>query len=69
MKYTEDLIALADFRDSRIVDTLTELNVKLWEYEGSPISNVSLYYRLVRCQGNSPLEDSQRTTDWESSPL
>lgn len=63
MKYTEDLIALADFRDSRIVDTLTELNVKLWEYEGSPISIVSMYYRLVRCQGNSPLEDSQRTTN------
>ena len=46
-KYASDLLARARLTDSKTVDTPIELNVHLTPSGGKPLSNPSLYRRLV----------------------
>ena len=46
-KYASDLLSRAGLTDSKIVDTPVELNAHLTPSGGKPLSNPSLYRRLV----------------------
>ena len=46
-KYTSELLSRAGLTDSKTVDNLVELNAHLTPTEGKPLSNPSLYKRLV----------------------
>ena len=46
-KYASDLLSRAGLTDSKTVDTPVELNAHLTPSEGKPLSNPSLYRRLV----------------------
>ena len=46
-KYAFDLLSRAGLTDSRTVDTPVELNAHLTPSRGKPLSNPSLYRRLV----------------------
>ena len=46
-KYASDLLSRAGLTDSKTVDTLVELNAHLTLLGGKPLSNPSLYRRLV----------------------
>ena len=46
-KYASDLLSLAGLTDSKTVDTLVELNAHLTPSRGKPLSNSSLYRRLI----------------------
>ena len=46
-KYTFELLSRAGLTDSKIVDTLVELNAHLTLTGGKPLSNPSLYRRLL----------------------
>ena len=46
-KYASDLLSRVGFTDSKTVDTPVELNAHLTPSEGKPLSNPSLYRRLV----------------------
>ena len=46
-KYASDLLSRVGLTDSKTVDTLVELNVHLTPLGGKPLSNPSLYRRLV----------------------
>ena len=46
-KYVSELLSQAGLTDSKIVDTLVELNAHLIPTEGKPLSNPFLYRRLV----------------------
>ena len=46
-KYAFELLSRARFTDSKVVDTLVQLNVHLTPTGGKPLSNPSLYRRLV----------------------
>ena len=46
-KYASELLSRAGLTDSKIVDTLVELNAHLTPTRGKPLSNPSLYRRLV----------------------
>ena len=46
-KYASELLSRARLIDSKIVDTLVELNAHLTPTGGKPLSNPSLYRRLV----------------------
>ena len=46
-KYASDLLSRAGLTDSKTVDTSVELNAHLTPSEGKPLSNPSLYRRLV----------------------
>ena len=46
-KYAFDLLSRAGLTDSKIVDTLVEFNAHLTPSRGKPLSNLSLYRRLV----------------------
>ena len=46
-KYASELFSRAELTDSKTVDTPIELNVHLTPSEGKPLSNPSLYRRLV----------------------
>ena len=46
-KYAFELLSRVRLTDSKIVDTLVELNVYLTPTGGKPLSNPSLYKRLV----------------------
>ncbi|WKA04854.1 hypothetical protein VitviT2T_022853 [Vitis vinifera] len=46
-KYASDLLSQAGLTDSKNVDTLVELNAHLTPSRGKPLSNPSLYRRLV----------------------
>ena len=46
-KYTSELLSRAGLTDSKTVDTLVEFNAYLTPTRGKPLSNPSLYRRLV----------------------
>ena len=46
-KYASDILSQAGFIDSKTIDTSVELNVYLTPLGGKPLSNPSLYRRLV----------------------
>ena len=46
-KYASDLLSRAGLTDSKTVDTSVELNAHLTPSGGKPLSNPSLYRRLV----------------------
>ena len=46
-KYVSDLLSRAGLTDNKTVDTLVELNAHLTPSGGKPLSNPSLYRRLV----------------------
>ena len=46
-KYAFDLLSRARLIDSKIIDTLVDLNAHLTPLGGKPLSNLSLYRRLV----------------------
>ena len=46
-KYASELLSQAGLTDSKTVDTLVELNAHLTPSGGKPLSNPSLYKRLV----------------------
>ena len=46
-KYTFDLLSRAGLTDSKTIDTPVELNAHLTSSGGKPLSNPSLYKRLV----------------------
>ena len=46
-KYASELFSRARFTNSKIVDTLVELNAHLTPSTGKPLSNPPLYKRLV----------------------
>ena len=46
-KYTSELLSRAGLTDSKTVDTLVEFNAHLTPTGGKPLSNPSLYRRLV----------------------
>ena len=46
-KYASDLLSRAGLTDSKTVNTLIELNVHLTPSGGKPLSNPSLYRKLV----------------------
>ena len=46
-KYASDLLSRVRLTDSKTVDTLVELNAHLTPSGGKPLSNLSLYRRLV----------------------
>ena len=47
VKYASELLSRAGLTDSKTVDTLVELNAHLTPSGGKPLSNPSLYRRLV----------------------
>ena len=47
VKYASDLLSRVGLTDSKTIDTLVELNAHLTRSEGKPLSNPSLYRRLV----------------------
>ena len=46
-KYDSDLLSRVGLTDNKIVDTPVELNAHLTPSEGKPLSNLSLYRKLV----------------------
>lgn len=46
-KYAEDLLSLAHLTDTKVTNTPLELTIKLIKDDGQPLSNPTLYRRLV----------------------